>query len=189
MNSKPNNLFNPAGVIPPVLDPNGVDRNRSPYKLKIDDFVKMFSYTPERVLILENFLEYRRELYKVGITSGFQWLDGSFTTDVEVTDLRPPSDIDVVTFFHLPVGESQASFLPKTNGLLDTNITKPKFMVDVYPVVLGGEITQHFIKDITYWYSMWSHRKSDNMWKGFIEVELSPLEDQLVLQNLKGGTV
>lgn len=188
MNVKPN-IFNPAGVIPPVYDPDGVDRNRSPYVLTIEEFVEMFSYTKERIIILENFLEYRLELYKVGIVDGFQWLNGSFSTDVEVTDNRPPSDIDVVTFFNLPGGETQVSFLPKTNGLLDMNFTKPKYMVDVYPVVLGEKTTSYFINDITYWYSMWSHRKSDNMWKGFIQVALTPNDDLAVLKSLKGGTM
>lgn len=188
MNLKPN-LFNSAGVIPPVLDPDGVDRNRSPYILSIGNFVEMFSYTPERILILENFLKHRLELYKVGVINGFQWLDGSFTTDIEITDKRPPSDIDVVTFFHLPEGETQISFLPKTNNLLDTSITKPKYMVDIYPVVLGKIITPYTISEITYWYSMWSHRKGDNMWKGFIQVALSPDEDLVALQKLKGGII
>ncbi len=188
MNLKPD-IFNSAGVIPPVLDPDGVDRNRSPYILAISDFVRMFSYTPERINILENFLKHRIELYKVGVVDGFQWLNGSFTTDVEITDQRPPSDIDVVTFFHLPEGETQLTFLPKTNGLLDASIAKPKYMVDIYPVVLGEKITAYFINDITYWYSMWSHRKSDNMWKGFIQVPLSPNEDHLILENLIGGII
>ncbi|MGV0886013.1 hypothetical protein V6760_03960 [Acinetobacter venetianus] len=186
MNLKPN-IFNSAGVIPPVFDPEGVDRNRSPYTLSINDFVNMFSYTPERITILENFLRHRIDLYNVGILEGFQWLNGSFTTDVEVTEQRPPNDIDVVTFFHLPEGETQLTFLPKTKGLLDSEVVKPNYMVDIYPVVLGDKITSFFINDITYWYSMWSHRKSDNMWKGFIQVPLSPNEDHLILENLTGG--
>ncbi len=168
---------------------NGGDRNRSPYVLTIQNFIEMFSYTPERVLILKNFLKHRIELYKVGVVSGFQWLNGSFTTDVEVTESRPPNDIDVVTFFNLPEGETQLSFLPKTNNLLDTRVTKQEYMVDVYPVVLNDKITEYIIDDITYWYSMWSHRKSDNMWKGFIQVPLSPNEDQLVLDSLIGGSI
>ncbi|MHA3081690.1 DUF6932 family protein [Acinetobacter sp. ANC 5383] len=186
MNTKPN-IFNSSGVIPPVLDPDGVSRKRSPYILTIEQFVEMFSYTKERIIILEKFLQYRLDLYKVGIVDGFQWLNGSFATDVEVTDNRPPNDIDVVTFFNLPKGETQISFLPKTNNLLDKNFTKPEYMVDAYPVVLGGEITPYFIDDITYWYSMWSHRKSDNMWKGFIQVALTPNDDLDVLTNLQGG--
>lgn len=188
MHIKPN-IFNSAGVIPPVADSSGTNRNRSPYILTIEQFVEMFSYTEERIIILENFLKYRLELYKVGIVDGFQWLNGSFTTDVEITESRPPNDIDVVTFFNLPSGETQASFLPKTNNLLDTNSTKSKYMVDVYPVVLGEKITSYFINDITYWYSMWSHRKSDNMWKGFIQVALDPNNDSTVLRSLKGGTI
>lgn len=187
MNNKPN-IFNLSGVIPPVRDPNGVDRNRSPYVLSINDFVDLFAYTPERIVILERFLKHRIELYNIGILDGFQWLNGSFTTDIEATEQRPPNDIDVVTFFHLPVGETQSTFFPKTNDLLNAEVAKSNYMVDIYPVVLGDKITPYFINNITYWYSMWSHRKSDNMWKGFIEVPLSPNEDYLVLNNLTGGS-
>jgi hypothetical protein len=29
---------------------------------------------------------------------------------------------------------------------------------------------------VAYWYSMWSHRR-DGMWKGFVQIDLSPSED------------
>ena len=32
---------------------------------------------------------------------------------------------------------------------------------------------------------MWSHRKSDNMWKGFVQVPFSPVEDLQAITNLK----
>lgn len=188
MNIKPD-LYNSVGVIPPVNDLNGASSNRSPYKLPITDFVDLFAYTQERIEILEKFLEYRLELYKVGIVKGFQWINGSFTTDVEVTENRPPNDIDVVTFFELPNGETQMTFMPKTNSLLDKNYTKPKFKVDAYGFVIGERTTPYVINNIAYWYSMWSHRKNDNMWKGFIQVELSPNDDHAVLNNLRGGTM
>lgn len=176
MTLKPN-IFNSAGVIPPVDPHNGTSINRSPYKLPILEFIDLFSYTSERRQILNGLLQYRAELYKVGIISGYQWLDGSFTTDIEAIENRPPNDIDVVTFFNLPQGETQTSFLPKTGGLLKTQFTKANFKVDAYPVILGQNLTPELIARITYWYSMWSHRKSDNMWKGFFQIELSPLED------------
>lgn len=184
MSSAPPGLFNMAGVIPPVDDQKPTSANRSPYLLQPVDFIKIFGFTQERVTILQGLFKYRSELYKVGITSGFQWLDGSFVTDIENLEQRPPNDIDVVTFFYLPENETQQSFLPKTKNLLNTNFTKPQFKVDVYPVVLGQEINPALIDRISYWYSMWSHRKSDNMWKGFIKIELNPNEDIQAIQIL-----
>ena len=52
-------------------------------------------------------------------------------------------------------------------------------------MVLSHFLTAYFINDITYWYSMWSHRKSDNMWKGFVQVPFSPVEDLQAITNLK----
>ena len=50
-----------------------------------------------------------------------------------------------------------------------------------YPL---GKPTDAFqIRQISYWYSMWSHRR-DGVWKGFIQVSLDPTEDILALQTL-----
>lgn len=185
MGSAPQGLFNMAGVMPPIDQSNPTSPIRSPYSLGVKDFVNLFSFTKERVEILLGLLEYRLELYNIGIFSGFQWLDGSFVTDIETLENRPPNDIDVVTFFHLPPNETQESFFPKTNNLLNSKFTKPKFKVDAYPVVLGSVLTPYLIGNMTYWYSMWSHRKSDNMWKGFIQLDLTPTDDQEVMQILK----
>jgi hypothetical protein len=67
-------------------------------------FVDRFSSSPERIAILHSLLQFREELYKSGITSGFQWLDGSFMENIETLESRPPNDMDVVTFYHLPIG-------------------------------------------------------------------------------------
>lgn len=184
MSGAPPGLFNMAGVISPVDDKNPTSTNRSPYLLQPANFVKIFGFTKERLIILQGLFKYRSELYEVGITSGFQWLNGSFVTDIENLEQRPPGDIDVVTFFYLPENETQQSFLPKTKNLLNTKFTKPEFKVDAYPVVLGEKITPALIDRISYWYSMWSHRKSDNMWKGFIKLELNPSEDIQAVQIL-----
>lgn len=43
-------------------------------------------------------LDLRAELTLAGKSDGFQWVDGSFTEDVEVQQGRTPNDVDVVTF-------------------------------------------------------------------------------------------
>lgn len=185
MGNAPQGLFNMAGVIPPIDQQYPTSDHRSPYLLKVVDFIKLFSFTKERIEILNGLLNYRAELYKVGVISGFQWLDGSFATDIENLEQRPPNDIDVVTFFDLPGEESQKSFFPKIRSLIDPLQTKSMFKVDAYSVVLGSTLTPPLIQKMTYWYSMWSHRKSDNMWKGFIKLDLSPSEDEEAIKLLK----
>lgn len=186
-------MFNLAGVIPPVaLGESGNGDHRSPYKWSIIDFVSAFSYTKERRNILKGFLEYRLSIYQTGVVSGFQWLNGSFVTDIEVLEFRAPNDIDVVTFFELPTGETQASLAKCFPKVFIPSLSKQHYLVDGYWLQLGKPMTSATIQRITYWYSMWSHRRGDELWKGFLEVELSPdldkealklLTDQEVLYN------
>ncbi|WP_414651656.1 DUF6932 family protein [Hafnia paralvei] len=34
----------------------------------------------------------------MGLAEGFQWVDGSFTENIELIERRTPNDVDVVTF-------------------------------------------------------------------------------------------
>lgn len=168
-----------AGVIPPVHPHvQGHDPKRSPYECSLADFVKKFSKTAARIRLLEKFVEYRAELYRRGILNGFQWIDGSFTENVEDQQNRSPNDIDVVTYFLLPEGETQKTFWPKISDLFYKN-AKTRWSVDAYPYVLGKTVDALQIKQISYWYSMWSHKR-DSTWKGFVQVNLSPVDDLLV---------
>jgi len=184
-----NDIFNMAGVLPPYDPANTTSFNRSPYSVSIIQLVDTYSFTLERKEILKGFLKYRSELYKKGVVSGFQWINGSFTTDIETLESRPPGDIDVVTFFNLPIGETQISFMPQVRNLITPKNTKNLYKVDAYAMVLGQTLNYTLIQWITYWYSMWSHRKSDNLWKGYLEVPLSPEDDlqAIRLLNLKEG--
>jgi hypothetical protein len=177
--------WNLAGVIPPIRPGvEGHSPDRSPYRVDIVSFVNFFAFNAKRIEILDGFLRYRKELYAIGITSGFQWVDGSFSQHVELTDLRSPNDIDVVTFFHTPNGESQIEFMPKCEYFFTPDETKRDFFVDAYPIILGHEMNASRIRSISYWYSMWSHRTKDNLWKGFCEIPLSPDLDLIAKQDL-----
>ncbi|MDR3109778.1 MAG: hypothetical protein LBU65_08835, partial [Planctomycetaceae bacterium] len=94
--------WNSHGIIPPfVVAPT--DENRSPYVISLMDFALRFATTIERIKIFKGFMQYRKDLHSIGIVSGFQWLDGSFLENTEQTKNRSPKDIDVTTFFNLPV--------------------------------------------------------------------------------------
>lgn len=126
----------------------------------------------------------------LGLTSGFQWLDGSFLEDIETLESRPPKDVDVVTYFYLPLGETQASLDAKAGNLFDHDHVKPTYLVDAYPHVLGKPVDAIQVRRISYWYSMWSHRRN-SVWKGFIQVDLDPKEDadakKVLVSKLTGG--
>ena len=63
------------------------------------------------------------------------------------------------------------------------NKMKSEHHVDVYGTRLDIPMDANIIKLISYWYSVWSHRR-DHLWKGFIEVSLNPDEDQSALSAL-----
>ncbi|MDC5255326.1 DUF6932 family protein [Acinetobacter nosocomialis] len=173
--------FNMAGVIPPIRpEQPGYSPDRSPYIADIESVVTRFGTTQARINILRGFLAYRKCFYDLGVTEGFQWINGSFCQDIENIEHRDPGDIDVVTFYYIPKFEKGPDqiFIDSFFRLLDTDYTKPHFKVDAYGMQLGTTFLPATIKQLSYWYSMWSHRKSDNMWKGFIQVSLSPEADE-----------
>ena len=177
--------WNMSGVLPPIR-PNkpGTDADRSPYTVKLHRIVDRFAVSRDRTAILHGLLSYREALHDLGITQGFQWLDGSFMEHVEVLESRPPNDMDVVTFFSLPQGVSQRMLLEKAPDLFKSEQTKAQYKVDAYPCIIGEVTEGRHVRQIAYWYSMWSHRRN-GLWKGFLQVDLSPEEDPAALKALE----
>lgn len=164
------------GVLPPVGGADALSFERSPYIVRLTDYVLRFGVTPERQAILDGLFRYRAALHEVGFLSGFQWLDGSFLEQVEQTEGRPPNDIDVVTFFRLPPGISQEALAIKAGALLDGDKVRSAFHVDGYFVHLGMD-AERLTWQSAYWYGVWSHRRNQ-LWKGFVQVDLAPTEDE-----------
>ncbi|MGO4134784.1 hypothetical protein ACEQ6A_09505 [Rhizobium brockwellii] len=177
--------WNLAGLIPPIRAGelgNGLDR--SPYNATFSEVVIHFGTSPDRIAILTGLLNYRQELYDVGINEGFQWLDGSFMEDVETLKGRSRNDVDVVTFFRLPKDQTQESLLQRAPHLFDVEHTKQQYRVDGYPMVLGHSLEDWHVRQISYWYSMWSHTR-ERSWKGFVRVDLDLHEDGIGRQLLE----
>lgn len=176
--------WNMAGVLPPIRPGhNGVSEDRSPYKVPIIAVIENFAISRQRVAILQGFLNFRQELYSVGMTSGFQWLNGSFTQNVEMHESRDPNDIDVVTFFSLPLGDSQQDVVNRNPVLFDQGHVKSTYLVDSYFTQLGAPVNKSSVQAISYWYSMWSHCR-DGLWKGFLQVDLDAGDDVIAQQML-----
>ena len=169
--------WNAVGVLPPIRpEMPGNSPERSPYRVSLADFVDQFATSPERIKILDGLLRFRGKLHELGIVSGFQWLNGSFLEQIEILEARHPRDMDVVTFFDMPAGENQRSLFQKAGQLFDQSYLKVTYAVDGYFSVLGQAVDARQIQGITYWYSMWSHRR-DGLWKGFVQVDLNPFHD------------
>lgn len=176
------------GILPPVDDIHPTSVHRSPYKASLIDFIDRFCFTPERCDICKGLLEYRAALNSAGLIIGFQWVDGSFLEHVEELESRSPNDVDVVTFYQLPQGRSQADVLKSNPDLFDQDKVKANFRVDAYLVNLGVQSVR-LVERSRYWYSLWSHRKN-NEWKGYVEIDIVSADDAMALDMLakKQGT-
>jgi hypothetical protein len=183
------------GVLPPINTAQPASTERSPYVVSLTEFVLRFGQTPERTKVLDGFMRYRAALSAVGLTNGFQWLDGSFLEDIEIIESRPPNDIDVVTFYRLPTGKSQGDLLAQAPELFATGAAtnmklKGSYSVDPYLVHLGSS-AERLTQLSAYWYSMWSHRRN-HIWKGFVQIDLAPIDDAAamgILSNLSNPGV
>ena len=171
---------NSKGVIPPIGTADPTSPLRSPYVVPLTEVVHRFGTSLARLTILEGLLRYRVALHAAGLIQGFQWLNGSFLEDVESRESRPPNDIDVVTFFRLPPGATEASIIQRAPVLFPRDraarlIFKQQYHVDAYLEHLSAR-PERVVRRSTYWYSMWSHRRNGD-WKGYLQVNLVPAED------------
>lgn len=170
------------GLIPPINELHPTAAERSPYTVSLIDFVLRFGQSAGRRIVLDGFLRYRAALHGAGLTQGFQWLDGSFLEHVELLENRVPNDIDVVTFYSLPASKTQKDLLEQTPDVFNHSALKADFHVDAYVVHLGSG-ADLLIKKATYWYSMWSHRRTST-WKGYVQIDLAPKEDAIAIASL-----
>lgn len=178
-------IWNSMGVIPPIDIADPTSHVRSPYEMDIVRFVSMFAVSPQRMKILKGFVMYRIALSKVGLVNGFQWVDGSFTENIELIEKRPPNDVDVVTFFHLNDGDTDDAIIERNPFIFDHDIVKKDFLVDSYFEGLDAP-GRYLVERTVYWYSMWAHKR-DLSWKGFIQIPLNPQLDNAAITILNAA--
>lgn len=179
--------WNPQGVLPPIDSVDPTSEERSPYAVSLTDLVVHFGTTKERQTILQGLLGFRAALHAAGLDNGFQWVDGSFLEDIEKIENRAPADMDVVTFFYLPPGQTQRSFASAHTDLFDHEDTKTRFHVDAYFVPLDDNTPAHLVERSAYWYSLWSHRRN-GQWKGYLQIDLLPTDDATASAELREAT-
>lgn len=167
--------LNQSGVLPPFIpEQSPTDpASMAPYRATMSEFVCRYAHSPERITILKGLLKYRQRLKDIGVTEGFQWLDGSFVENVELNLSRPPNDIDVVTFATMPTKnpEDLRSLIQDNKDLFVSDVSKEKYYCDAYFVNLNAP-SIHIVNSTKYWFGLFSHQRESYLWKGMIEIPI-----------------
>jgi hypothetical protein len=172
--------FSSDGLLPPYLgeSPGESSGLMSPYKASLTELVARFATSQERIEILQGFLNYRADLHAFGLVTGFQWADGSFVERVDT--VRPPRDIDLVTFFERPAAlADDAAFdaaVRSSLHLFSKPLAKARYLCDVQFVDLSQPAT-HVVGLTRYWFGLFSHKRATFQWKGMLEIPLGTLAD------------
>lgn len=183
-----------SGVLPPYQGSNpALVAARAPYLTTTVEIVSRFGSSPERLSIIEGLMRYRQALADLGLTEGFQWVDGSFVEDCEKRRGRPPGDIDIVTFLRRP---STLQNPDDWHAFVHTNITtfrglitpasKDEFHCDAYFVELDTQ-PDSLVAVTHYWYGLFSHCRDTSEWKGLLQIPLNdPASDAQACDMLAG---
>lgn len=168
--------FDHNNVTPPHIGDPSERSQLSPYLSDSLEFVKRFATSHERVSILSGLLKFRKRMNELGIIEGFQWLDGSFTENVEITAGRPPRDLDIVTFYNMSIltKEQVDDINDNFIDFYDFEESKINYGLDHYPVnyFCHPLLT---IDSTRYWLQLFSHNRL-GIWKGIIKIELNTPE-------------
>lgn len=177
--------FDHNDVIPPHTG-NPIALNNSPYRCTSLELCEKFSTSPQRIELLKGLLEFRAQLTKLDVIVGFQYLDGSFLENIEVSEGRPPNDVDIVTFFRdidIPRQQVLMKIFPE---FVDVKQCKAKYKLDHYPVDYGYH-PDTTVESVKYWLQLFSHNRK-GVWKGMLRLELNTTdidEEALTLLNSK----
>jgi hypothetical protein len=158
----------PIGILPPFLKSPIRRDGISPYLATPAELVERYATSPRRIRILEGLLAYRSELRRVGLSVGFQWIDGSFVETLN----REPEDVDVVTVSSLPVSCS-----PDDEHLFKAAEAKRRFLCDAYFVDLANGEATWAVNESVYWYGLFSHQRQTHRWKGIVQMDLASSDD------------
>ncbi|MFZ6686864.1 DUF6932 family protein [Undibacterium sp. SXout11W] len=177
--------FNASMVLPPFIGADPTTRaGMSPYKVTMLQIVERFAISPDRIAILNGLISYRAALVAAGIKIGFQWLDGSFVENVEVSRKRPPKDIDIVSIAHRPKfldpAQDQQWFNQHSN-LFDPDYTSNNFHCDAYFIDLGKR-PDLIVDDTRYWFGLFSHQRETSLWKGMLQVNIDADDTDAMLK-------
>jgi hypothetical protein len=160
------------GTLPPVTAADVQHPEQmTPFRATLEELVRRFALSRERLRILEGFFAFRARLRAHGLVSGFQWIGGGF---LELR-AREPEDIDVVTFFRRPGAWATREDDERTARAEPDTFTaagaRARYRCDAFFVDLGSP---DVVRWATYWCGLHSHQADTDAWKGFLEVSLAP---------------
>jgi hypothetical protein len=184
--------FNHSHVLPPFLGESPTtSANTSPYECSALDVVRQFAVSTERRALIRGWLRYRADLRQLGFAQGFQWIDGSFSEDVEAHEQRAPGDIDVVTFALPPLGKTKQEIndmLAANPSLFSRSELKSQYGCDAFLVPMDIS-PDKLVKRAIYYFQLFSHRRSDHVWKGLLQIPLESDDDKAMalLDNTQFG--
>lgn len=174
--------MNMSHTLPPFIgsDPRK-KAHMSPYETNLLELIGRFAYSPQRIKILRGLLSYRSALHAIGIRNGWQWLNGSFTEDVESLRDRPPADIDLVTFLQIP-GDAQAKqqVMQDNLNLFDATRARLRYGCDGYFVDIDDPVDL-VIDNTRYWFGLFTHQRETLLWKGILKVAMADDNDGAAL--------
>jgi hypothetical protein len=186
--------FDGRGLIPPFLGADATTHARSPYDATMSDLLIALATTPQRQNLLFGLLQYRQVLGNLGYTNGLQFIDGSFVENVETREGRDPGDIDVFSFMILPVqyrGNAalwqSVGFPQWQNEVVNQSLNKQRYGLDTYGFIVDQGGPLQMMDATIYWYSLFSHKKVTQEWKGFVRIPLNPADDQIALNSIVSG--
>jgi len=183
--------FDVRGLLPPFVGADATTQERSPYPATMVDIVAQLGTTPQRRQLLRNLIAYRALLASDGYQSGIQFIDGSFVENIEGSANRPPSDIDVFSILNAPQKylSDQATWASIGRNfwqteIADRNKNKQRFSLDTYALLYEELQPVGLIRNVIYWYGLFSHQRDTFAWKGFVVLTLDPAGDQVALAQL-----
>lgn len=186
--------FNQSGVLPPFL-PGSLPIQSgamAPYKVTLLEVVQRFSAGNVRPDIVRGLIDYRAALRAVGVSSGFQWIDGSFVEDIENNQGRPPNDVDTVTFALRPLAhQKQEHWNNLVNQRAELFIPaecKKRFRCDAYYVDMNLP-PRSLVDQARYWFGLFSHQRDTYLWKGMLEIPLDDDKDVIAFLNDRSRNV
>lgn len=175
--------FDHNHVLPPHLG-NPTDKSHlSPYLCTILELCHKFSTSPERIEILKGLVHFRQKMVTNGIIIGFQWLDGSFLENIELSEGRQPRDLDIVTFFGNLNPENQATIRVTFPEFVNPILAKAAYKLDHYAVdySYNPDVTVEMTR---YWIQLFTHNRK-SIWKGILRLSLNtPIDDQHAIDYL-----
>lgn len=178
--------FDHNNVLPPFINGRpGILTNHSPYICTIQEFCEKFATTEVRIELLTKFVEFRLKVHESEITSGFQWVDGSFLEDKEKALNKDPNDIDVATFFQVSSPNTEDKIKNEFPEFINRGLAKDNYMLDNLLIHITPLAPYDLIRNTNFISKLFSYSRR-GVHKGMVEIHLNtPTNDKAALEYLK----